>query len=148
MAMRCTARMALRMNSGVRVASALALLCLAMLAGCNALRLTPQAAEKPGQPAKEPALAAPSKHALRVSQFVFLYDFDLKRDLPIFKELSDLREQVYKELSLPPASAVVQVYLFEDRERYERFMKSKYPDLPRRRAFFVAQPHGVGAPED
>ena len=135
------------MHSGVRLASAITLLCLAFT-GCNALRLTPQTAEKPGQPAKEPALAAPSKHALRVSQFVFLYDFDLKRDLPIFKELSDLREQVYKELSLPPAGTVVQVYLFEDRERYERFMKSKYPDLPRRRAFFVAQPHGVGGPED
>src|SRR5262245_42372396 len=27
-------------------------------------------------------------------------------------------------------------------------MQSKYPDLPKRRAFFVAQPHSVGGPED
>src|SRR5262249_19190403 len=41
-----------------------------------------------------------------------------------------------------------QVYLFEDQERYESFMRAKYPDLPKRRAFFVAQPRGVGATED
>ena len=40
------------------------------------------------------------------------------------------------------------VYLFEDEKRYERYMKAKYPDLPRRRAFFVAQPRSVGGSED
>src|SRR5262249_22145501 len=35
-----------------------------------------------------------------------------------------------------------------DKERYERFMKSRYPDLPKRRAFFVAQPRAVGTAED
>jgi hypothetical protein len=27
-------------------------------------------------------------------------------------------------------------------------MRARYPDLPKRRAFFVAQPHSVGGPED
>ena len=29
-------------------------------------------------------------------------------------------------------------------DRYERFMKAKYPELPRRRAFFLAQPRRLG----
>src|SRR5262249_53644788 len=57
-------------------------------------------------------------------------------------------DQVYKELQLPAANTVIHVYLFEDRDRYDRFMRAKYPDLPRRRAFFVAQPRGVGTSED
>ena len=36
----------------------------------------------------------------------------------------------------------------EIRERYERFIKAKYPELPKRRAFFVAQPRSVGGAED
>jgi hypothetical protein len=83
-----------------------------------------------------------------VSQFVFLADFELKQDLPLFQELTELREQVHQELSLPSSNTVIQVYLFEDREHYERFMHAKYPDLPKRRAFFVAQPRAVGGTED
>lgn len=124
-------------------------LATAALLGCHSFRLFPPGFEKNEKPEKEPqALVPPGKKSMRVSQYVFYYDFDLKRDLPIFRELADLRDQVYKELQLPNANTVVQVYLFEDRDRYERFMKSKYPDLPKRRAFFVAQPRGVGTQED
>jgi hypothetical protein len=118
--------------------------------GCHSLKLTPPGAEKPPatRPEKDVVLAAPSKFSVRASQFVFLSDFEIKRDLPLFQELSELREQLNKELQLPPANSVVQVFIFEDRDRYERFMHAKYPDLPKRRAFFVAQPHSVGGPED
>jgi hypothetical protein len=40
------------------------------------------------------------------------------------------------------------VYLFEDREHYDRFMQARYPDLPRRSAFFVAQSRTIGGSED
>jgi hypothetical protein len=124
---------------------------LLLPAGCNALKMTllGGADKSPRATDKEPAaVAPPSKFSARVSQFVFLSDFELKKDLPLFQELSDLREQVYQELQLPPANTVVQVFVFENRDRYERFMQSKYPDLPKRRAFFVAQPRSVGGPED
>jgi hypothetical protein len=105
--------------------------------------------ERPPRPdPKEPVVAAPAKHSLRVSQYVFLSDFDLKPDLPLFHDLTSLREQVYRELELPAATSVVQVFLFENRERYERFMHAHYPDLPKRRAFFVAQPRSVGGGDD
>jgi hypothetical protein len=119
-------------------------------AGCHSLKLLPPGGEKTPatHPEKDVTLATPSKYSVRVSQYVFLSDFEIKRDLPLFQELSDLREQLYKELQLPPANSVVQVFIFEDRDRYEHFMHAKYPDLPKRRAFFVAQPHSVGGPED
>jgi hypothetical protein len=109
--------------------------------------LAPSSTDAKGE--KDPALVLPGKHSSRVSQYVFLYDFELKKDVPLFEELGDLRDQVYKELQLPNSgNTVVQVYLFEDKERYERFMRAKYPDLPKRRAFFVAQPRAVGGAED
>ena len=115
------------------------------LAGCGALQLNPM-----GGPRAELETVAgtPAKHSFRVSQFVFYADFEVQRNAPLFRELGVLREQVFKELQLPPSQSLIQVYLFEDKERYERFMQSKYPDLPKRRAFFVAQPKRFGGPED
>jgi hypothetical protein len=131
---------------GFRLRHAAAFLLLLTL-GCHAFNLAPSTADNKGE--KDPALALPGKHSSRVSQYVFLYDFELKKDVPLFEELGDLRDQVYKELQLPNSgNSLVQVYLFEDKDRYERFMHAKYPDLPKRRAFFVAQPRSVGGAED
>lgn len=103
--------------------------------------------EKPRElPAAAPAL--PGQQSVRVSQFVFLADFELNAEQPIFTELSNLREQVVRDLQLPTATVPIQVYLFPDRDKYERFMKHRYPDLPRRRAFFVAQPRTVGGSDE
>jgi hypothetical protein len=126
----------------------LALVCLAPLLGCHSLRLQPQPVDRPVQQDKDQALGQPGKYEQRVAQYVFHSDFELKRNLPLFDELSELGEQVHRELQLPSSRNLVQVYIFEDRDRFERFMRAKYPDLPKRRAFFVAQPHGVGTPED
>jgi hypothetical protein len=131
-------------------------LALALLGGCNTLRLhTNTPTDGPAKdPAVRPAVAGlpsaalPSKNSLRVSQFYFFADFEMKPDQPLFRELADLREQVYRELQLPGANTIIQVYLFEDRERYDRFMKARYPDLPSRRAFFVAQPRAVGGGDE
>jgi hypothetical protein len=132
------------LRSGRPVGLALALVCGAVLVGCNSLQLWPA----PEHVEREAAPGLPSKHTLPVSQFVFVSDFELPRNLPLFKELSHLREQVYSELKLPPSSTKVLVYLFEDQERYQRFMKAKYPELPTRRAFFLAQPRRLGGNED
>lgn len=120
---------------------------------CSALALGCSSLKKMGVPVaerqeKDPALVLPSKTSSRVSQFVFYYDFEMKKEVPLFQELGNLRDEVYKELKLPSTNALIQVYLFENRERYEQYMIAKYPDLPKRRAFFVAQPRGVGNSED
>src|SRR5438105_12730145 len=117
---------------GFRIRIGLAILCVSWALGCSTFKLTPQA--KDDKADKDPALVLPGKHSQRVSQFVFLYDFEMKKEVPLFQELADLRETIYKELQLPASSTpLVQVYLFEDKDRYERFMHAKYPELPKRR---------------
>src|SRR5262245_10773156 len=93
-------------------------LCWGVAVGCHSFPLAPMTNERID---RENVPGAPSKFSYRVSQFVFLSDFELQKNLPIFKELANLREQVYKELQLPSSNMIVQVYLFEDKERYERF---------------------------
>jgi hypothetical protein len=115
--------------------------------GCHALHLEQPSPDKlPPATAKAPA--PPGKYSFRVSQYLFLADFEVNHDLPLFRELASLRDQVYKELQLASADTIVQVYIFQDRDKYENFMRSRYPDLPKRRAFFVAQPRTVGGAED
>jgi hypothetical protein len=129
---------------------------LALALGCHPvgfLRPNQKAEEKVDRPATgaaaRPATAnLPSRHSFRVAPYVFVSDFEIPHDQPLFKELADLRDQVYRELLLPEGTAQVQVYLFETRDRYEAYMKKRYPDLPERRAFFVAQPRTLGGPED
>jgi hypothetical protein len=90
----------------------------------------------------------PTRYSFRLGQYAFFSDFELKRDEPLFQELGGLRDQVARELHLVPADTLIQVYIFREKERYQRFMRARYPGLPERRAFFVAQPHSVGSGED
>jgi hypothetical protein len=123
-------------------------LACAIWAGVTGCYLLPLAPNVPDPAERELIPGAPAKFTYRVSQFVFLSDFEVQKNLPIFQELANLREQVYKELQLPASGVIVQVFLFEDKERYERFMQLKHPDLPKRRAFFVVQPRRLGGAED
>src|SRR5262245_33162290 len=118
------------------------------LAGCDLLKNSLLNNRHPK--VAESAATLPSRHSERVSQFVFISDFEIRPDLPLFRELGALREQVLKELQLPAPqpTALVHIYLFENRERYEQFMQTRYPNLPRRRAFFVAQPRGMSSSDD
>jgi hypothetical protein len=113
-------------------------------AGCESLRtMTPPAADA----AKPAGLSAkkPGKHWLRASQYVFYSDVPLEPGDSLFRELDGLPEQVQQEMNLPPGASVVEVFLFEDQEKYEAFMKERYPWLPARRAYFIAEQKRPGA---
>jgi hypothetical protein len=116
------------------------------LVGCDSIHLfaiNKQDVKAEKEPANS-ALALPSKNQCRIAPYVFFHDFELKHDNPVFRDLESLRDQVYKELHLPSGTAVVKVYLFETEERYDRFMRAKYPELPHRRAFFMVLPTSFG----
>ncbi|MFL5338882.1 MAG: hypothetical protein ACJ8F7_01845 [Gemmataceae bacterium] len=117
-----------------------------LLAGCDLFRMSLVHNDRDAIAA--PSAALPSRYQHRVSQFVFISDSELGPYQPLLTELSHMREDVVTLLKLPNPTALVNVYLFEDRERYEQFMKVRYPDLPLRRAFFVAQPRGMSGGDD
>src|SRR5260370_7985182 len=92
-----------------------ALLLSAVLIGCNQLPLFPSV----DRSEHESLPGLPTKHSFPVSQFVFVADFEIQRNLPIFKDLSNLREHVYKELRLPPSSPNLLLYLSQHQLRYQ-----------------------------
>jgi hypothetical protein len=122
--------------------TAVALCAAALASGCDSL--TKSGDSPPAATIAPPALPGKAG-SQRVSQFVFYSDVPLKPNTPLFAELSQLRDQIFHELQLPPSDTLVQVYLFDDQDRYERYMRYRYPDLPKRRAFFVAHPGNAGA---
>lgn len=123
---------------------------LALMIGCHSLSLLSRDKQiEKSEPAPQVAAnGRPARYSFRIAPYVFRSDFEINRDQPLFVELAQLRDQVQKELLLPPSSTQVDVFLFESRERYERYMKENYPELPPRRAFFVAQPRTIGGVED
>jgi hypothetical protein len=125
---------------------------LVWAAGCHSFSLNLLSHDKPETKGEREAAAAqpppPGKYTFRIAPYVFLCDFDVNRDQPLFQELANLRNQVTRELQLPVGTTAVQVYLFENRERYRAYMQAHYKDLPERRAFFVAQPRSIGGVED
>ena len=111
--------------------------------GCQTLRFNEQS-----QPADAAEPKLPSRHQQRVSQYVFTSDFQVPADAPLLKELTELRDQVAKELRLPPAHVPIKVYLFEDQQKYRAYMRKKHPELPERRAYFLAWERSPPAADD
>lgn len=129
----------------------LATVTLALMAGCHSLNLLTRdrhvgKTDQEATAAKEPC--TPGKYSLKVGPAIVFSDRELDRDHPVFQDLAGLRDQVYKELQLPPGSAVVQVYLFESKERYENYMHARHPELPNRRAFFLQNSGRFGGPDE
>ncbi len=119
---------------------------LGLSAGCHSFNLFGDRSEsKTETPSPTPPPGAPWKYTFRQPPYLFFSDFELDQKHAVFRELAGLRDQVYKELQLPPGTGAVQVYLFEDREHYQTFMDARHPGLPKRRAFFIGMQHGVGA---
>ncbi|MGL6073141.1 MAG: hypothetical protein ACRC8S_03150 [Fimbriiglobus sp.] len=85
---------------------------------------------------------------LRVAQFIFYADVPLEQADPLFTELEELPDRLQRELRLPAGNNIIQVYLFETQEKYEAFMKDRFPWLPMRRAYFVSDGKRPGAGED
>jgi hypothetical protein len=140
-------------------AAALGILAAAVLclAGCEMLRFErePEPVVRSSETAEvspPPPSTLPGKHATRRGCYVFYHDFDLDQNDPLFEPLDSLPDQVYGELKLPPTNTIIQVFLFDTQERYERYMfapkSGRYRHLPSRRAYFITEPRiGGGADE-
>ena len=121
--------------------------------GCSSIRSGTSNISVPGGERAQIATAVPKKpgglHApLRVSKFAFYADIPLDADDPVFRELEELPDQIQRELRLPASSTIVQVYLFKDQEKYEAFMRDRFPWLPSRRAYFITDQKRPGTADD
>src|SRR5207302_10672472 len=98
-----------RRVAGPSLVALLVASCLTVMTGCNSFRVGVPAEATENRP-KEPIVVAPNNYAFRISQFAFLADFELKADQPLFRELRELPDQVYKELELPASNILIQIY--------------------------------------
>lgn len=125
------------------------LLAIASLAGCESFRTTTAPPEPVAAAAAAPSLnpRRPSQHFLRVGPYVIYSDRKLDDNDYIFKDLAELPVQIHEELALPLGDSLVQVFLFENADKYDDYMKARYPRLPKRRAYFFAE-HRPGGGDD
>src|SRR5437763_17089366 len=110
----------MRLPSPLRIVLVAGILAVA-LPGCRGWKLFTPGDDKPGDGGHDGHVASsvskPSRYSFRIAPYVFLSDFEIDRNLPLFRELANLRDQVYKELQLPSTDRPVLEHLFEDRER-------------------------------
>ncbi len=56
---------------------------------------------------------------------------------PLLTELAQLQIDLVHSLGIPPAKEDIQVYLFHNRETYDRYLKQLFPNVPFRRAVYI-----------
>jgi hypothetical protein len=82
----------------------------------------------------------PQRHEVRLDQLVIRSDVKLTEDEPLLSELQELRQEIIRTLQLPPSRKQVIVHLFSNEKSYTAYMRTTFPQLPARRAFFVGSP--------
>lgn len=92
------------------------------------------------EPSTLPAPRMPSRHVTRVHPFVFTTTVPMERDDPLARDLLGLREAVGEALHLPSIDQLIQIVIFDDERSFEDYVQTHYPDLPKRRAFFIKLP--------
>jgi hypothetical protein len=83
--------------------------------------------------------AADWPDARRAGPFACRADFSMQAVEPLLHDLMQLQIDLTRELGVPPAKDEIQVFLFHDRETYERYLKRQFPNLPFRRAAYIKE---------
>jgi len=111
-----------------RLALASGALLLLSLASCATL-------SERGQP------LVPTRYHLRTGPFIIFSNFLLTDDPPAVRCLQALERDMNRHLDFRPRldDDPVEIYVLDDRNAFAHFLKFYYPELPPRRAFFLAQ---------
>lgn len=83
----------------------------------------------------------PTRFETRVGPFAVHTETPLSPDAPLVRQLLSLEHQVDDSLGLRPSGTVrpIEIYVLADRADYAHFLRIYHPELPDRRAFFLAQ---------
>jgi hypothetical protein len=83
----------------------------------------------------------PTRYQLRTGPFIIFSNFPMTDDPPAVRCLQALESDMKKHLDFQPRldENPVEIYVLDDRNAFAHFLRYHHPDLPPRRAFFLAQ---------
>ena len=83
----------------------------------------------------------PSRYQVRTGPFIVYSNAPMPENPPAIRCLQDLERDVGKEMGLRPTTEEepVEIYVLDNRQDFDHFLKFYYPELPSRRAFFLAK---------
>jgi hypothetical protein len=83
----------------------------------------------------------PTKYQVRTGQFILFSNVPLPENPPEVRCLQALERDLAKELRFQPPAGIdpVEIYVLDHKDAFTHFLKFYYPELPPRRAFFLAQ---------
>jgi hypothetical protein len=101
---------------------------LVSIAGCATMGV------KDGKP------LVPTAFQIRTGPYVICTNDKLETDAPVVRQLQALEGQLQETLGLKVDAGEhpVEVYILDDRRAFDHFLTFYYPELPHRRAFFLA----------
>jgi len=79
----------------------------------------------------------PTRQTVVRDQLVIHSDFRLAASHRVVEELAARRIDLKTRLGVPLSDEPIHVYLFEDANRFEAFVRLYYPEFPPRRAYFL-----------
>ncbi len=83
----------------------------------------------------------PTRHQVRTGPFILFSNVPLENETPAVRCLQALEHDLAQQLDFRPQSGddPVEIYVLDDRNSFIHFLKFHFPELPPRRAFFLAQ---------
>jgi hypothetical protein len=83
----------------------------------------------------------PTKYQTRTGPYAVYSNFPIAADAPAIRSLQSLENDIAANLGVRVTAEAppVEVYILNDRQSFMHFLKFYYPELPPRRAFFLAQ---------
>jgi hypothetical protein len=87
------------------------------------------------------ATLVPTRHQLRTGPFILFSNFAMNEDAPAVRCLQALERDLGEHLDYRSKSEgdPVEIYVLDDRNAFTHFLRYHHPELPPRRAFFLAQ---------
>jgi hypothetical protein len=82
-------------------------------------------------------LTLPATRTVVRDQLVIHSDFPLAARHRLLEELTARRTDLKDRLQVPLSDEAIHIYLFDDADRFDRFIRLYYPDFPPRRAYFL-----------
>lgn len=79
----------------------------------------------------------PTEKQFDREQLIVYSDIKLPNNHRLLRDLSARRRDIADILLLPMSDEPINVFLFKDEKRYQRYLKQNHPQFPERRAFFV-----------